>query len=1175
MPKRYAKPKVVKRDVTAAEVEEILASIKPQFTGPTQRKMDAKRANNKYRAERQRATRNKRFDAKLNKLRKQREKDKPLTVRPGKENEATPTSAGGRKGTDFSKLRPETQKALIAVDKKKAEIEKLSGKKVPEKEGTFSKIIHNISRLNYGSGNAVEEAAKEFQQSRYEKQGIGESLKDALGRIPEGWAAGTSLKSKVSFPGVIQGNADRAAAVKAGRAPNQAIKNEGKANPFLKYGAGFVADVLLDPTTYMGLGLVSKAAQGGKALKSDDVVKIVEDNVKAQKTLRATGVNAPAGAVNARLSTSTIPVEVLKRGDIKKLNANPETKRILDDAFALRKDIGAKGVQRLRNAGKAQHLNKATNSGSSVLKDIESMSNDAFNALIMQPNWKQKAEALGINKADDITSLMRETLAKNLSPEVSKSFALRVGGAKIAEPAALATKLAQASQRVGSVKHVEKSVKFFNDTLNANYKIAGVVRPFRNQRMGMGANAIRAEAENFKSIWDNVSKSERRRIGQALRHNAAAGSTVKGGRSLVTGEPVDNLAQHTLDEIRAIQTGVKNLGLKPNQLNAMLTDKFSLSDDAFDFVTDTKKIKHADGSVTTNKTKVFHDNFLEDLFMKNPEKFDDPAEFIYRYRVALANAATQQAMNKTLRQVHGIPLRKAAVNTTGYDTVANRMAQQLVKKEGWRAPRLPGSNEAIPGFEDTIFHPEIADSIARMHQVFFSESARKEYMKNLDKITQGFKASVTKYVPAFHIRTLMSEVMLGQIGGMKNIVGSYNKALRVLHNSNEHFMGPGGAIKADGYTKAQVNATNQLRAGYGAPVGANTMQSFLPRMAANSPSKVILRHPKFGSLSADQIRAFYNTSGLKAGFASTDMMRGADATLLGKGARKASDATGHLMESVEDLGRMAHFIDIIQYSKAKTLEDAVQEATETVLKMHLDYTAVTGREKNVMARVVPFYKWMRLSIPLMAHHMLVNPGKVMVVPKGMQALSGLTGYDATERTITPGNPDEVIPEWIREAGAMPIGGLPGAIFGNNTNYFDPTSTFPLSSISEGTDVSNFINMLHPGLKIPGDLAHGKNKFGPAPGNSAAGIPGVPYAATLTPQTNTVRKLLSKPDPNNPEDERTGDPDISRMQILFDLLANPGLRPNTQNRMASQALAEREEMTKELKALKKKLGIKSE
>lgn len=740
-----------------------------------------------------------------------------------------------------------------------------------------------------------------------------------------------------------------------------------------------------------------------------------------------------------------------------------------------------------------------------------------------------KAER-GIDNPAAAKAAMRERLlaqtARNLSPTIKKEFQLKLGPTAIGIPK-MAEGAAKIGKAVASLPAIKQSVDLFNKGFRASAHIPRGLNHLRATTQGSNNALITDHIKVLQSIFDKVPRASRVSVMRALRDGAYSGNAIKGGPD-IDGVPVDDLVAYTKSELEALDLTRQREGLSIAEINDFLHKNHAIS-----FQTKRSGTTTIPDGLDANGNPKYKNVAMTDesvgsdaifqAILNNP-KITDPAQAIYLYSAAINQAIAKRKLWESIAQTHGVP--------------KGDLAQELVTKHGWvESPIKKGAS-------DFIFPPEIAEGMVKLHEVFRDSRSTGEFMQYYDRGLQTFKSVVTRYNPSFHTRTFLGEMLLGYMGGMKNLPRSYKKAGAVIKGRNQQFLGdPLSGEFGDTVSKRHTQASNNLR----------EARATQPGIADGS--RVILRSKKYGPLTADKIWHLYLESGLKSGFAATDLVRGTEAPIGGK-LVSARNMMQSLTEGVEDYGRLAHFIDVLEHTKAKSLEDAVEEAAMTVRKFHLDYTNVTGFEKSVMTRVMPFYKWIRLSTPLMAEILLTKPGKALAVPKAMRAMAEMAGYEMDNFGAFPGA-DEVIPEWMREAGAVPVG-----MFGTeNINYLNPTALFPLAGSADlaGGGIKQTFT---PAFKVAADLYQGKDNFGnQLIGDAANNKDRLNYALAQTPQTNFANQMITKKDPG-----------IPRAQSLLQFLANPGIQPNTEKRMRGEAFRQRQEAIAHRKKAKKETGV---
>lgn len=773
---------------------------------------------------------------------------------------------------------------------------------------------------------------------------------------------------------------------------------------------------------------------------------------------------------------------------------------------------------------------------SKILRELadDSVLNSSKFDEVAEATINDSVKAANKAKSDEIYEQLLALTARNMSAKVGKQVSVRLGPTAVGIPKS-AEAVELAAKTISSIPFIKKSVDTFNKAFRAKAHIPPGLDHLRAQEVGRSTMLITAHIKELQSIFDSVPKAARHSVMQALRDNALNGNKIAGGPSAF-GNEVGDLVSYTHNQLMALDVSRKNAGLTLKEINAFLGSKHYLTV-PFSFQKTEKVIKtNPDGTQTLTWNKVgsqqINQNALYESIMAN-KNIKDPAEAIYLYSAAVNQAIAKREMWDNISKTHGVP-------------GDSELAKDLTGKFGWR------SVDINPDTKDWLFPPEIATGMEKINDVFRDARSTGQFIDMFDRSLQTFKSIVTRYNPSFHSRTLLGEMLLGYMGGMKNMPASYRAAGKVIKGRNQQFLGGAQGVGPEGVTNPTVSKALTQAANLKANSGSIGMRL---GNDISDGSNLIINHKKFGRLTADKIWHMYLDMGLKSGFASTDLVRGAQTPVGGK-LVTTRNVVQAATEGVEDYGRLAHFIDAIKYSKARTLEEAVNEAAFTVRKYHLDYNAVTGLEKNILTRAIPFYKWIRLSTPLMAEIIMTKPGKALAVPKAMKSISEAAGYDTDQFGPFPGGADAVVPEWLRDNAAVPW-----AEFGGNTNYFDPTALFPLAGSAE-TIQSGGIDSLNPFFKIASDLYRGNDKFGnQLRGEAASGESQLNYAAALTPQTSFLNQMITNKDPG-----------IPKWQTLAQFLANPGNQPNTEKRMRGEAFRQRQAAYANRREAKRESGL---
>jgi hypothetical protein len=120
------------------------------------------------------------------------------------------------------------------------------------------------------------------------------------------------------------------------------------------------------------------------------------------------------------------------------------------------------------------------------------------------------------------------------------------------------------------------------------------------------------------------------------------------------------------------------------------------------------------------------------------------------------------------------------------------------------------------------------------------------------------------------------------------------------------------------------------------------------------------------------------------------------------------DMVGKLAEYApsDTIADYQKFIDSPRFQKYQA--DLNYSMLETK-KWLFDYADLSPFEQRIMKNIFPFYTWLRKNIPAQLATIVTNPSIYALIPKGEEAIG--SGVDV---------PPEAIPDWLRALGAIPI-----------------------------------------------------------------------------------------------------------------------------------------------------------
>uniref|UniRef100_A0A6H1ZD00 Large polyvalent protein associated domain-containing protein n=1 Tax=viral metagenome TaxID=1070528 RepID=A0A6H1ZD00_9ZZZZ len=159
----------------------------------------------------------------------------------------------------------------------------------------------------------------------------------------------------------------------------------------------------------------------------------------------------------------------------------------------------------------------------------------------------------------------------------------------------------------------------------------------------------------------------------------------------------------------------------------------------------------------------------------------------------------------------------------------------------------------------------------------------------------------------------------------------------------------------------------------------------------------------------------------------------------------------------ENLGRTVGALISLEHG------NNIIDAAWTVKKVFFDYASLTAAEKNIMARIFPFYRWMRKNLERQFELILTRTGKYATIPKMMNYVENVAatryGQDYMDEY------GKFKPEYYERLGAMVTGatnvqGQP-LVFNPNLPFQDLLS-FGIKDL-----INKVTPLLKMGIEIPG------------------------------------------------------------------------------------------------------------
>lgn len=737
---------------------------------------------------------------------------------------------------------------------------------------------------------------------------------------------------------------------------------------------------------------------------------------------------------------------------------------------------------------------------------------EAYNRRIAR-EIEQSASRQAAEIADGVEEQLWEILVRETTPNFKRGLSVKINMPLLSKNTPQTAKVLFTMQLPDAVvKAVSKYV--FRDTFKEGlqrwsnfFKASAGIDPLLNSmRLAYNGGAnfrIEEHAKRLRKIFSDVAPANRR---AAFRQWIKYGHLVDENTTGPYAELVREINNEILNLTRVFDETYPN-GVKVTiaDYNGWLPEKMQL-----------QKLNPTDAKNLTQGSPEWLRASLRHL----PED-TDPADLLWYMNIAREKVLVRTAMKDNVMALFG--LERTADNEKRMNT--------LIKKYGYKEVPELGN-----GF---VFPPDIADDITKTFDLMKNQKQVNELINFYDKVLTVYKSTVTMYNPGYHMRNSFGDSFMNYLAGVSGKTGyeSYQQSAKVIK-----------ALKG-------IGDDNPV---YAALMDINPKAAF--NSIENAPKTVLFKH-RGKDVTAEQVWVLYNHYGLHAGFVSNEFgttfakQGSIRASAVGKRAGKVNRAVQTGSEYREDFFRLAHFIHAIKNSKNPNVDAAAFEAAASVRKYLFDYSDFTQIEKAVMLRLIPFYKWTRKAIPLMAETLFAQPGKALMYPKAMRNISTMLGYDLGDSNGVIPSSDAIIPEWVRDRGMWPLGEQDG-----NTVMGDMALPFNDIVRTVNKPIDSFFSMLTPGVRVPVELQMGQRFYGNIPINDTN-----QYAMSVTPQGSFLNQMLRK----NEEGEASGIVGNLTDPRTIQFLTGIGLHENTERQMKNELMNQSFEASKRKRDKEKK------
>lgn len=300
--------------------------------------------------------------------------------------------------------------------------------------------------------------------------------------------------------------------------------------------------------------------------------------------------------------------------------------------------------------------------------------------------------------------------------------------------------------------------------------------------------------------------------------------------------------------------------------------------------------------------------------------------------------------------------------------------------------------------EELVYHPAIAAKVADFAKAVGGDAATNDALKAFDSIQNFWKGSVTSIFPSFHGRNAISNVLL-------NMMDMGVQAL------NPKLHGLAGDMIMKDYKLATLSR-DALKSGEVGETAKNALADLLKTPYFKDATGHNWTYGELRQTAKDHGIAFtkqaaVQSSDIAEGAASLEKRLFATDSTIQKGKNAIVTAAkfgqDHVGAAVENQARLVNFLGNLRNT------GDVMLAAKRTKQFLFDYNNLTGFERNVMRRIIPFYTFTRKNLELQVRGLLTTPGRTAAQ---LTALGNLGQTISGGQQLTDAE-QAALPDWIK------------------------------------------------------------------------------------------------------------------------------------------------------------------
>ncbi len=428
--------------------------------------------------------------------------------------------------------------------------------------------------------------------------------------------------------------------------------------------------------------------------------------------------------------------------------------------------------------------------------------------------------------------------------------------------------------------------------------------------------------------------------------------------------------------------------LLPNKELVGKAEKLGLTKEETGFFVDENKsiYKRVAASATELKRAGF-DNFDDNLLTAFTTRT------LQNQRQAIGQHFMEGLIRNFAKKIDEAPKSWLPIDNAGLFQKGVDIGVPLVSKEG----------------AEYVFHPAIAKAYQTMLEGITKDEVSAGFWSAFDKIQRYWKASVTSIFPMFHGRNAISNVFLNMMDMGYEVFNPATHVMsmdfiykdRVANTLARKMVGTGNEALKAGQEFSELMAKNVFtdKTGYTWTYGE--------LRKAIKDSNIAFTPNITGSTDVGDKEALAKFFGLDQSKTKQNIQKfnpfNAEQNAVIKGGREVGRA-------IEEQARLTNFITNLK--KTGDVEHAAQRAKQFLF----DYGNLTGFEKNVLRRLIPFYSFTKFNLQLQVNTLLHSPGRISAEIKTINSIAEIFGGEQlTDKEKS------LLPSWMANSIALKRG----------------------------------------------------------------------------------------------------------------------------------------------------------